>query len=142
MLKPSESNLKLRISLLKLQLIKLNKDTDSKAIAVIHNKIYKYNRRINVLETDKILDKAQSYGIELPKDKKHWWWDDIDYEGENFRSYLTDVGKAGVKKLIRDEKRLNVEWWVKIIVSIFAALTGLVGSIIGVLSIRPLAKVA
>jgi hypothetical protein len=135
MFKPNKNKLKLRISLLESQLIKLDKDTDSKVIAVIKSKIYKYNRRINMLETDQILEKAESYGIELPKDKSRWWWDDIDYEGENFRSYLTEAGKAGVKKMIRDERRLTVEWWVKIIVGILAALTGLVGSIIGVLSV-------
>lgn len=127
--------LNLEISLLRLELAKLDKDKDATTIAKIKSKIGECKRRLAAVETDELLDKAQSYGIELPRDKKHWWRDDIDYAGEDFRSYLTDAGKAGVKKLIRDEWRLAVDWWVKIIVSVLAALTGLVGAIIGMLAL-------
>jgi hypothetical protein len=60
----------------------------------------------------------------------------LDYVGvDDFRHYLTDIGKAGVSKLIREEKRKNIEWRVKIIITILTALTGLIGSTIGVLSV-------
>ena len=101
-------------------------------------------------ETDKLEGEALKLGIEIPSHES-WWWDDFDnFDGSpqdwellgKDYTYLTDLGKAGVRKLIRDEqrkedewRRARVEWRVKIIVSIISALTGLVGALIGVLAI-------
>lgn len=127
--------LKREIILLEKEESTLGENTNPKEKSELYSKLGDRHRKLSAIETDKILSKVQKLGIELPTGKKHWWWDDIDYEGEDFRNYLTDDGKAGVKKLIRNERRNSVDWWVKMIVSVLAALTGLIGSIIGVLAV-------
>lgn len=101
-------------------------------------------------ETDTLKHEALKLGIEIPNHSA-WWWDDVENFGGSLQNweivkdeftYLTDVGKIGVRKLIRDEKRKeiewkrkNIEWWIKIIVTVITALTGLVGALIGVFAI-------
>jgi hypothetical protein len=67
-------------------------------------------------ETDALEREALDLGIDIPKNAD-WWWDDSDeYSGPAdmmeyvVQYYLTDKGKAGFRKLIRDEKRKNLEW--------------------------------
>lgn len=57
-------------------------------------------------------------------------------------SYLTEQGKAGVRKLIKEEirkedewRRARISWKVGIVVSIISAITGLVGALIGIFAI-------
>jgi hypothetical protein len=45
--------------------------------------------------------------------------------------YLREKGKAGVRRRIRDERRKNVEWWVRIIAPFLAFVTGVLGALIG-----------
>ena len=69
-------------------------------------------------ETDALKAEALRLGIDIPWNKG-WWWEDVDNFGgspdtweflrEDFQ-YLTDKGKAGARKLIRDElRRLEIE---------------------------------
>lgn len=97
------------------------------------------------VETDKLKREALELGIEIPYHKS-WWWDDFDRYVDDYNSlemweyvsdeytYLTDIGKAGVRKLIYDEKFNRRERWVKLITQIIVALTGLGGIIIGIIS--------
>ena len=48
------------------------------------------------------------------------WWDDIKDHGGTIEEieaatnfYLTDKGAAAAKRLIREDKRKSVEWWIK-----------------------------
>ncbi len=107
---------------------------NSKELSRLSLKLYECNRRINTIETERLLRKATKLGIDFP-DKPGWWWNDIDDEGVNYRNYLTDSGEAGVLRLIREERRKSVEWWVKIIGGVITLLTGLAGSIIGIIAI-------
>jgi hypothetical protein len=67
-------------------------------------------------ETDALEQQAISLGIDIPKNAV-WWWDDADeYSGPAdmmeyvVQYYLTPKGKAGVKRLIREERRKDIEW--------------------------------
>jgi hypothetical protein len=129
-------NLQREITLLEKEESTLDGLTDQEKLAKLHIKLSSHQLRLAVIDTDRLLRKVRQLGIELPSKKDSWWWDDMDYAGpEDYRSYLTDIGKAGVSKLIREEKKKNIEWWIKIVVTIITALTGLVGSLIGVLSV-------
>jgi hypothetical protein len=97
--------------------------------------------QLDKLESERLLRKANSLGIEFPK-ASDWWWEDDDAgkfspDGETWEGkyYLTDIGKAGVSKLIREERRKNVEWWVKIITPILSAIIALLGLIVALVSV-------
>jgi hypothetical protein len=129
-------NLKREINLLQKEESMLGELADHEKLTKLHIKLGSRQRRLAALNTDRFLRKVRQLGIELPHGKDSWWWDDLDYAGpDDYRSYLTDIGEAGISKLIRDERRKNFEWWVKIVVTVITALTGLVGSLIGVLSV-------
>lgn len=100
-------------------------------------------------ETDALKRRALELGIEVPH-KPDWWWEDIDnfpggpqeweYLGDEY-TYLTPAGKAGYRKLIREELRAEdkwrerLDWKIKLIVSIITAITGLLGALIGIIAI-------
>lgn len=118
----------------KIKLGELNNNDDE--LWELNTQIDKCQQKLNTIDTNRLVNKVNQLGIEIPSDKENWWWDDLNYVGvDHFRSYLTDVGKAGISKLIREERRKNIQWWVNIIITIFTALTGLIGSIIGVISV-------
>jgi hypothetical protein len=92
------------------------------------------------LETNRLVRKAQRLGIEIPR-TDNWWWEDEkvaevingEYHG---KYYLSDIGKAGVSKLIRDEKRKSIEWWIKtVIVPLLTVLISALGLIVALVSI-------
>lgn len=108
---------------------------DNTKISKLRDKINGRKMKLSALDTDRLLKKMNKLGIEVPV-QKEWWWNDIDYVGpDEFQYYLTDFGKASVLKLIKEERRRNTEWWVKTVVTVILALTGLIGSIIGILSV-------
>ena len=70
------------------------------------------------------------------------WNDDSEEQGGTIEEiqdatsfWLTEKGKVTVKRLIREAERKNLEWWVKIVGSIVAAITGLLGALIGLVAI-------
>jgi len=128
--------LKREIDLLEKERLALDPVTNQQELTRIAIKISDRQQRLAVIDTDRILLKVRQLGIELPTGKESWWWDDMDYVGpDDYRSYLTDIGKSAVSKLIKEERRKNLEWWVKIVVTLITALTGLVGALIGVFSL-------
>ncbi|HEX8475041.1 MAG TPA: hypothetical protein VF666_13510 [Pyrinomonadaceae bacterium] len=102
----------------------------------LRNKLYPLKERLDAIETERLTKKAHRLGIELPSNS-NWWWSDIEHVSspDEATFYLTDIGKAGVSKLIRDEKRKNIEWWVKTITPILGALISLLGLIVALVSV-------
>lgn len=101
----------------------------------LRNELYPLKERLDSIETKRLTSKAQRLGIDLPA-KPQWWWDDSEALGpEDANYYLTDIGKAGVTKLIRDERRKNIEWQVKTITPIIGALISLLGLIVALVTI-------
>ena|SRR5258707_8852059 len=91
-------------------------------------------------ETDTLIAELQRRGIPLPKGKQ-FWFDDLEEQSGTLeeielstRSYFTPAGKYEANRLIRIDKRGNVEWWIKIIGQVGALVTGILGALIGVLA--------
>ena len=71
---------------------------DQQKLATLHIKLSVRQQRLAVIDTDRLLRKVRELGIELPSNKDSWWWDDLDYVGpDEYRSYLTGIGKAGYR---------------------------------------------
>lgn len=85
------------------------------------------------LETERLIRKARRRGIELPKEPS-WWWEDAEPDG-NEVFYLTDIGRAGVARLIREDKRASIEWWVKITVPVLTAIITLLSLVVALVSV-------
>jgi hypothetical protein len=92
-------------------------------------------------ETDALEQQAISLGIDIPKNAD-WWWDDADeYSGPAdmmeyvVQYYLTPKGKAGVKRLIREERRKDIEWQRKAIHWKLTIAGMIVGWVLGALGI-------
>jgi len=89
---------------------------------------------LNGLDTMELYRQARELGIKLPTDQPTWWRKDEDEYGQTY-SHLSEVGRIGVSKLIREEKFQNAERWIKLITPIVSALTGLLGALIGILAV-------
>ena len=92
------------------------------------------------LDTNRLVRKARRRGIQIPH-SENWWWEDETFEGETFngvcegRFYLTESGKAGVSRLIQDDRKKSIEWWVRIITPVLSALIALLGVIVALVSV-------
>ena len=94
-----------------------------------------------VAETDELMREALKWGVDCPSGPGTWD-DDMEDHGGTFEEiqdatnhWLREKGKVTVRRLIREAKQKYAEWWVKIIVSIVVAITGLLGALIGVVAI-------
>jgi hypothetical protein len=81
------------------------------------------------LRTNRLRANALKRAIELPADDG--WW---TTHGESNTRYLTDLGLAKAKRLVRDDFRQSAKWWIEVVTAIVTALTGLGGVIIGILA--------
>lgn len=103
-------------------------------------------------ETDEILREALRLGIEI-QGKSDWWWEDMDnfggsiddweYVKDDF-TYLTEIGKAGARRQIREElnklkeemrkdiawQRQETQWKLTIVGLIIGWLLGTLGILI------------
>ena len=89
------------------------------------------------IKTAKLVRRAERRGIDLYANQD--WWNSID-EGEwtgmeSQMKVLTDHGLAQAKRLIRDDFRQSVKWWVEVASQVAMALAGLGGIAIGILSV-------
>lgn len=89
-----------------------------------------------IFESNLLTRKALRLGIEIPKNPE--WWDN-DFENgmppEAVTRWLNYKGRIGAAKLIREERRKNIEWWAKIIIPFIAAITGIIGAITGLVAV-------
>lgn len=96
--------------------------------------LHRSERELDELETSRLVRKARRRGIKFPSESS-WWYEDNDYEGREVH-YLTDIGKAGVSRLIREDRRASFEWWVsKVIVPLLTALISVLGLIVALVSV-------
>ncbi len=91
---------------------------------------------IDSIDTHKLQKKLTKRGIELPRDKPSWWYTDMhwDLDPAEAPEYLSPVGKAGATKLIREDRRETIKFWMKVLTLILTVLTGLAGAIIGIIT--------
>lgn len=86
-------------------------------------------RRLNWLEEKSIRRAAERLAIEIPGE-----W--LDTEREIFGSItrLSSTGKIKLRLMIRQERRENIEWWVKLLTPIITVLTGLLAALVALLA--------
>jgi hypothetical protein len=89
-----------------------------------------------------LIDKARLRGIAIPKEPDWWITDRKEYEshGEQFANdmttvWLSETGRAMVTRLINDDRKKNIEWWIKIVVPLAAALISLMGLLVALLTV-------
>jgi hypothetical protein len=103
-------------------------------LAMVKYRLHSAQQYLDELETDWLVRKARRRGIEFPKDSR-WWYETTDYL-DNEVHYLTETGKAGMSRLIRDDKRASFEWWVsKVVVPLITALISVLSLIIALVSV-------
>lgn len=88
--------------------------------------------QLEFFESELLLAKAERLGIDLPERKDWWSSEDVmnELSPDGVTWWLSQKGRIGVANLIKQERRKDLEWWLKII----AALTGLGGVLIGIIS--------
>jgi hypothetical protein len=123
-----------------LAIARAQKERDLKVVQGLQSKLSSLNHRSNRFEGDLLLKEARRRGIDVPH-RSDWWANDAEqYHNISIPSYelddliewwLTETGRFAVFRLIKLDKRANLEWWLKVL----AALTGLGGTAIGIISV-------
>lgn len=99
-------------------------------------------RQLEQFESKLLIDEARRRGIAIPKEPDWWNTDRQEYEGhgEQFASdmatsWLSETGRAMVTRLIRDDRKKNVEWWIKIAAPLLAGLISLMGLVVALVTV-------
>lgn len=101
----------------------------------------KLYRNLNIFESEALIQQAEKLAVDIPSklEKPSWWEEDEKGDEELLKvvqtEWLSPVGRTGASKLIKKERRNNLEWWVKIIAPILASIIGLLGLIVALVSI-------
>ena len=122
--------------------IRQSPDNSEKATALVNWR--KAKHALDVFESDILVNNAQRLGVDIPK-TADWWEDDYneqDYGGlpahvlnDILNRWLTPKGRLMVAKLIREERRKNVEWWVRVIAPLLGALISLLGLVVALVTV-------
>lgn len=96
-----------------------------------------YEPELKQVTTKRLNLKAIRLGIS-PIEYKDWYSSHrvfTDNGGSYTCTVLTTLGEIKLRRLIRDDRRNTIKFWVKILAPIITALTGLAGAAIGLLTI-------
>ncbi len=95
------------------------------------SRVYKLHEELRQMDSDWLRWRVEQLGVDIESNSDLWFHRKLD--GEIYS--LTSLGRNAVSKLLREESRKTVEWWVKNIGGILVLLTGLIGTIIGLISV-------
>ena len=116
-------------------------DPDGKQRRKLRQTLSQQRLNLEFFESNRVIRKARRRAIDLPsrRDKPHWWNDDQDEEGSvpeyAVSRWLSETGRTGVLKLIKQERRSDIEWWAKLLGGLIGSLTALLGVVVALVSI-------
>ena len=102
-----------------------NEGQQEEAVMAWHHESERPEAELGKIETNKLLRRAERRGLDL-YDEQSWWTDHPNHQTE--ARFLTYSGRGKAKRLIRNDFRQSAMWWIM-------ALTGLGGTVIGILSL-------
>lgn len=124
------------------QLLALRQSTDLKLRSKLQSQLSSRKRKLDIFESGILETKAMRLGIEIPR-KGGWWFDDseeqylsgvpTDILSDLTTEWLSPAGRMMVSALIKDKNDERFERRFKIVITAIAALTGLAGTLIGLL---------
>lgn len=114
--------------------------SDKQALEQARRDRYRAERNLTQFDESRLLDNARKLGIEVPTPTQKPSWYDDDNDDGNVPSYavsywLNRTGRLGVAKLVRDERRKSIEWWIKIATPLLGALISLLGLIVALVTV-------
>jgi hypothetical protein len=89
-----------------------------------------FQTELDFLKTQKLLSQARKLGIKIPSQYPGLFQERDSFNGV-IRKVLSPIGEAQLRNRIRKQKREDIDYYLKIV----TALTGLIGTIIGLVAI-------
>ena len=105
---------------------------DHAAEAEFERRCNHHMQKLEMFESSLLTIEARRLGIEIPENSQ--WGRNRNAES-NGHYWLSDFGRTGVTKLIKEERRKNIEWWIKLITPILSALISLLGLIVALVTV-------
>jgi len=101
-------------------------------------------RNLEQFESRLLVKEAHRRGLVISKDADWWTNDRLDYEGHGFEeqfindmytTWLSEIGQAMVTRLIADDRKKNIEWWMKIVIPLLTLMISLMGLIVALVTV-------
>jgi hypothetical protein len=101
-------------------------------------------RALEQFESKLVLQEARRRGITVSKDTDWWSTDRGDYDNHGWEPqfvddmttyWLSGIGRAMVTRLIKDDRKKNIEWWVRIVGPLIAAAISLLGLVVALVTV-------
>jgi hypothetical protein len=114
------------------------------AIRELRPKLKLAEKNLEQFESRRLVKEALQRGIAISKDADWWTNDRADYEGRGFEeqfindmytTWLSETGRAMVTRLIADDRKKNIEWWMKIVIPLLTIMISLMGLVVALVTV-------
>ncbi len=130
-------NAKLAVASLQKRLGKEGVSDRDAAVPVVAaaREVERIEAEIELIRTGRLILKGIRLGLDPPPEEWLYTRQVLHENGSRAVSTLTRLGEAKFRRQILTEKRSRWEFWLKLIPPIILALTGLLGTLIGVVAL-------
>jgi hypothetical protein len=120
-----------------------NRQTEA-ALRELRPRLRYAERNLEQFESRLLVKEAIRRGIAISKEADWWTNDRVDYEGRGleeqfindmYTTWLSETGRAMVTRLIADDRKKNIEWWMKIVIPLLTIMISLMGLIVALVAV-------
>ena len=106
----------------------------------LRSNLFQLTQGLDTFESNLVMRNARRLALEIPShDEQPTWWTDNSGDPtvppNSISRWLSATGRVRVSKLVQEERRKSVEWWVKIVAPILAALISLMGLLVALITV-------
>jgi hypothetical protein len=96
-----------------------------------------YLHILEQFESGVVIYKAERLAVDVPNQQERptWWTHNYDDDTQPVYYWLSKVGRLGVLRLIREERRKTWEWRIKVLTPILTILIGILGLLVALVSL-------
>jgi len=96
-----------------------------------------WRRALEQFESRLVIWKAERLAVDVPDNKERptWWTNDSENGAPPTYHWLTERGRLGVLRLIREERRKAWEWRVKVLTPILAILVSILALAVALITL-------
>jgi hypothetical protein len=99
--------------------------------------LQRYTHILEQFESGLVIFKAERLALDVPnnEEKAAWWTHDHDDDTLPVHYWLSERGRVGILRLIREERRKTWEWRIRILTPILTILVGILGLLVALVSL-------
>jgi hypothetical protein len=99
--------------------------------------LQEYTHILEQFESRHVIFKAERLGVDVPNNEERptWWTRSYDDDPKLVYYWLSERGRVGVLRLVREERRKTWEWRIRVLTPVLTILLGILGLLVALVSV-------